>query len=341
MLNRKAVALLSGGLDSMLAIKIVQKQGIEVEALSFKTQFNCCKDEAGRASRELGVPVTLLATDQEYLKLVEKPKYGWGRGINPCVDCRIYMFRLAAKFMEKVGASFVITGEVVGQRPMSQMKHQMAVIERDSGLNDILVRPLSAKRLDPTLPEREGILDREKLYGISGRSRKELIDLAHAFNLEWIPTPSNGCLLTEPDYAVRVRDMFAYQDGYDQWDFDVLKSGRHFRLSDRAKVVIGKDQEENWRLETMQQQGRSVYFHPENFKGPDALLVGEFTDELRDQVGHLILLHTKANKLHPEIPPQISYTINGAKQYFQPGLLVTAGNFQALGNSGSGGKTES
>ena len=338
MLNRKAVALLSGGLDSTLAVKIVQSQGIEVEALSFKTQFNCCKDEAARVARQLGVRVTLLSTDEEYLKLVEKPKYGWGRGINPCVDCRIYMFRLAKKFMETVGASFVITGEVVGQRPMSQMKHQLSVIERDSGLEDILVRPLSAKLLDPTLPEREGILDREKLYGISGRSRKELSELAHQFGITEIPTPSNGCLLTEPDYAVRVRDMFRHQPDYDRWDFDVLKFGRHFRLKDTAKVVLGKDQEENWRLESLYQEGRSVYFHPENFKGPDALLIGSYDEDIRDQVGHLILSHTKPGKFDPS-NAIIAYTKSGAKEVFLAQLLESSAAFEPLGNSGLHKKT--
>lgn len=316
MLNRKAVALLSGGLDSTLAIKIVQSQGIEIEALSFKTQFNCCKDEAGRAARELGVPVTLLATDEDYLKLVQKPKYGYGRGINPCVDCRIYMFRLARKFMEKVGASFVVTGEVVGQRPMSQQRHQLSIIERDSELEGLLVRPLSAKLLPPTLPERQGVLDREKLYGISGRSRKELIDLAHDFGIEWIPTPSNGCLLTEPDYAERVRDMFQHQSDYTRWDFDVLKFGRHFRLSDTAKVVLGKNKEENAKLELLHEEGKSVFFHPENFKGPDALLVGSFSEKIRDEVGCLILRYTNLERFHLK-EAEIGFLRNGDKEFFK------------------------
>ena len=322
-MNKKAVALLSGGLDSTLAVRIVKDQGIEVEALSFKTQFNCCKDDAGRAARELGVPVTLLSTDDEYLKLVEKPKFGYGRGINPCIDCRVYMFRLAKKFMEKVGASFLVTGEVVGQRPMSQQKHQMAIIERESNLTGILVRPLSAKLLDPTLPETEGILDREKLYDFSGRSRTELIDLAHQFGIEWIPTPSNGCLLTEPDFAVRVRDMFKHQTTRDRWDFDVLKFGRHFRLSDSAKVVLGKDQEENWRLESLHQPGRSILFHPENFKGPDALLIqeGEMSDDTRDAVGRLILKFTHQKRLQSE-DVEISCLTSGAKQFFRLPLTV-------------------
>ncbi len=340
MMNRKAVALLSGGLDSKLAIKIVQSQGVEVEALSFKTQFNCCKDEAGEAARELGVKVTLLSTDEEYLKLVEKPKFGWGRGVNPCVDCRIYMFRLAKKYMEKIGASFVITGEVMGQRPMSQMKHQMAVIEKESELEGILVRPLSAKLLTPTRPELEGVLDREKLYGIQGRSRKELIDMAKRFGIENIPTPSNGCLLTEPDYAERVRDMFAHQTGYDRWDYDVLKSGRHFRLSETSKVALGKDQQENWRLESLAQEGRGVYFHPENFKGPDALLTGDFDQTLRDRVGHLILSHTKEGRYNP-IDAQVSYSMNGKKEIFRAKLLKNPQVFQTLGSRGMGNKTDS
>ncbi len=301
-MKKKAVALLSGGLDSKLAIRIVQAQGIEIEALSFKTQFNCCNDEAGQAARELGVPVTMLSTDEEYLRVVEKPKYGYGRAVNPCTDCRIYMFALAAKFMEKVGASFMISGEVIGQRPNSQMKRQLEIIDRDTGLGGLLVRPLSAKLLPPTKPEIEGILDREKLHGISGRSRKELIQMAHDFGMKDIPQPSTGCLLTEPEVGFRVKDIFKNQKEYTRWDFDLVKFGRHFRLSENAKVILGKSEEQNLKLEAYYEEGKSSLFIPNNFYGPSALLIGELTEETKDLAIKLLMNYSKKPRVEGEEP---------------------------------------
>ncbi len=292
MMERKAVLLLSGGLDSTLALRILQEQGIEIEAINFRTAFACCKDDALETARQFGVKVTMLSVADDYFKLIEKPKYGWGKGINPCVDCRIYMFRLARKFMETCGASFVASGEVLGQRPMSQQMRQLTIIERESGLEDILLRPLSAKLLNPTLPERDGIVDREKLYGISGRSRKELLELAGKYGIENPPTPSTGCLLTEPDFAGKVRDLFAYNEDYDRWDFETLKVGRHFRLEDQAKVILGRDEEENQRLEMLNQRD-SILFVPSNFKGPSALLIGSSGESVECKVCALVLRYSK------------------------------------------------
>jgi len=316
-MKKKCLALLSGGLDSKLAIKIMQAQGIEVEALSFKTQFNCCKDEAGQAARELGVQVTQLTTDEEYLKMIEKPVYGYGRGVNPCTDCRIHMFSLAAKFMDKVGASFMVSGEVVGQRPNSQLKRQLSIIDRDTQLEGLLVRPLSAKLLPPTKPEIEGILDREKMYGISGRSRKELIQLAHEFGITNIPSPSTGCLLTEEDFGVRVKDMFQHQEKYDRWDFDILKFGRHFRFSEDTKAVLGKSLDQNLKLEALHEPGRSMFFRPENFYGPGALLSGNCTEEAKAWVTQLILHYSKNDRLAKDELPNIEYFVNKEAEYVQ------------------------
>src|SRR5262245_46437463 len=184
---RKAIALLSGGLDSRLAIRIVQEQGIEIEALNFRTIFGCCKDEAGQAAQELGIRLTVVGMDDRYLDIIKRPRYGYGKGINPCVDCRIYLFEIARRFMEQTGSSFVISGEVIGQRPMSQKRRDLDIIARDAGLEELLLRPLSAKLMPPTLPERLGLVDRERLYGIEGRSRKELIELARQFGFTDIP----------------------------------------------------------------------------------------------------------------------------------------------------------
>lgn len=294
-MNRKAIVLLSGGLDSTLVIRILQEQNIEIEAVNFRTAFGCCKDDALEMSRQFGVRVTMVSVTDDYFKMIEKPKYGWGKGINPCVDCRIYMFRLAKKFMEVSGASFVASGEVVGQRPMSQLMRQLRIIEAESGLTGLLLRPLSAKLLDPTIPEQLGIVDREKLYGISGRSRKELLDLAEKYGIENPPTPSNGCLLTEPDFAVKVRDLFKHTPDYERWHFETLKVGRHFRLSEDTKVILGRDQEENKRLEVLNQKG-SVLFIPFNFIGPSALVTGVPDESSEQKACAMILRYTKSGR---------------------------------------------
>lgn len=290
-MEKKAVVLLSGGLDSTLAVRILQEQGIEVEALNIRTQFSCCKDDALAMGQRFGVRVTMISVGEDYLRLIEKPKYGTGRGVNPCVDCRIYMFQIARRFMEQVGASFVATGEVLGQRPMSQQRHQMKWIEKDSRLQGLLLRPLSAKLLEPTQPEEEGIVDRERLYDISGRSRHRLLELAQIYGIEEPPTPSNGCLLTEPDYARKVRDLFDHQKGYNRWDFEVLKVGRHFRING-TKVVLGRNAEENERLELLAGEGCSLLV-PLSFKGPSALIVGERDDPLSEKTMELILRYSK------------------------------------------------
>ncbi len=189
----RAVALLSGGLDSMLAIRVLQEQGVEVEALNFQTLFTCCQGQAAQAASELGVRLSVLSTDDSYLDLIRRPQHGYGRGANPCVDCRIYMFRAAARWMAETAADMVISGEIVGQRPMSQKKRDLAVIARRCGLEDRLLRPLSAKLLPPTLPERTGLIDRQRLYAFSGRSRKGLIELARQLGFSRIPQPSSGC----------------------------------------------------------------------------------------------------------------------------------------------------
>lgn len=286
-MNKKGVVLLSGGLDSTLALRIMQEQGVEMEAINVRTAFECCKETASDIAREFGVKLTIVSTGDDYFKLVEKPKHGWGRAINPCVDCRAYMFRQGRKLMDLVGASFIVTGEVVGQRPNSQMKHHMKLIEEESDLVGRILRPLSAKLLDPTIPELEGIVDREKLYGISGRSRKELLALAAELGVKDTPTPSTGCALTEPGFAKKVRDVFANNPDYERWDFELIQMGRHFRLSRELKVVLGKNEVENERLKVLRKPGTVLYV-PENFAGPSALVTGPATEDEIHQAVRLI-----------------------------------------------------
>lgn len=291
-MNKKAVALLSGGLDSTLAIKILQRQGIEIEAVNFQTMFGCCKDDAHRVAHELGVKFTMLSVAMDYVEIVKHPKYGRGKGMNPCVDCRIYMFRLAKKLMQEIDASFVISGEVLGQRPMSQRLDCFETIERDAELEGLIVRPLSARLLEPTLPEKEGIVDREKLYGIQGRSRARLLELAREFGITNPPQPSTGCALTEPGFSKKVRDIFRHVKNYERWHFEILKTGRHFRLDADTKLIVGRDDQENEYLAYLHPRGTTL-LTPVNFRGPSALFAGPFTPEKLKESGRIILSYAK------------------------------------------------
>jgi len=298
---RKCIVLLSGGLDSMLAIRIMQEQGIEVEALNFKTIFTCCQDQAGQTARDLGVPLTVIGQEDDYFDLIEKPKFGMGKGANPCVDCRIYMFDKAKIFMHEIEADFIVSGEVGGQRPMSQKRRDLDTIAYHSVLEDLLLRPLSAKLLAPTLPERKGWVDREQLYDIQGRSRKRLIELAHKYQLKDVPTPSTGCSLTEPRFSKKVFDLIKAPGGSQRWDFEVLKIGRHFRFDKYTKVIVGRDNGENDRLLYMHQlpeASSTAAFCPENFNGPRALLIGPPTDEAMHFVGGLLLRYSRQYDPH-------------------------------------------
>jgi len=261
----KAVGLLSGGLDSSLATAMLLEQGVEVVGINFSTGF-CLTDhrralrrdadpkrvrnEALRCGADLHVPVEIVdICNEEYLGLLTHPKYGYGSAANPCVDCRAYMFTKGREYMETIGADFVFSGEVLGQRPMSQHMKQLRIVARDSGLEGRLLRPLSAQLLDPTVPEVEGWVDRGRLGRISGRSRKEQMELAERYGLEDFPQPAGGCCyLTDQAFAARFRDFLKfeapdYTPRYD--DFLLLKVGRHFRLPTGTKVIVGRDESEN------------------------------------------------------------------------------------------------
>jgi len=287
----RAVALLSGGLDSMLAIRILQEQGIEVEALNFRTLFTCCQDHAAAAAHQLGVRLTVLADQDDYLDLIRQPRHGYGRGANPCVDCRVYMFQIAARFMNEVGARFVVSGEVVGQRPMSQKRRDLDLICREAGLPDRLLRPLSARLLPPTLPEREGWIDRERLYDFHGRSRKGLIALAERFGFRDIPQPSTGCALTERGFAVKVHDLLAFDEASKRWDFELLKVGRHVRYDAATKIIVGRRAEENEVLRRFYERPEAhdaALLAPVDFSGPTALVVGAAVEDVLEFTGGLV-----------------------------------------------------
>lgn len=280
----------------MLAIRLMQDQGIAVEAVNFKTLFSCCQETAGRAAQDLGVRITVLGAEDDYLELVKSPRFGYGKGANPCVDCRIYMFQRAYRFMEQVGADFIVSGEVIGQRPMSQKRRDLETISHHSALDDLLLRPLSARLLPPTLPEREGWVDRERLFDFCGRSRKGLIALARKFHFNNIPSPSTGCALTEPQFARKVTDLIQLDPAAGMWDYDLLKLGRHFRLNGNTKVVVGRQKSENDQLEYLHdlpQASSTAVLTPLNFQGPLSLVVGPATPAALDFSGGLVLRYSK------------------------------------------------
>ncbi len=293
---KKAVALVSGGLDSTLAVKLMLEQGVQVVGLYLSAPWGCCdKTKAMKVASALGIEFMVVKMTQEYIQVIRKPKYGYGSSMNPCVDCRIYMFHKAKELMSEVGASFMVTGEVLGQRPMSQMRHSLHVIERDAGLERLIVRPLSAKALPITIPEELGIVDREKLYRITGRSRKPQMEMAAKFGILDYPNPAGGCLLTDQEFGNRVRDLFQYQEKIDLEDMELLRVGRHFRADRHTKLIVGRNEEENAVLVEYLAPGR-LLFVPEEFAGPSLLLQGPPNDETRHLALQLIARYTRPEK---------------------------------------------
>jgi tRNA-uridine 2-sulfurtransferase len=279
----KALALLSGGLDSTLAIRVIQEQGIEVIALNFVTVFcrctsqGSCKLEAVKVSEKLGVPIKVINTTERFLELVKKPKFGYGKNMNPCIDCRINIFRVAGDYMREIGADFIITGEVLGQRPMSQRKEAMRIIDKEADLTGLVLRPLCAKHMEPTIPEKTGLVNRDKLLQIRGRSRKDQIQLADVFQIKDYPCSAGGCLLTDPEFANRMRDLVNTCDANVN-DVNLLKVGRHFRLDNNTKAIVGRNEEDNERINTLCREG-DLLLSLVDMKGPFTLIRGELTEE--------------------------------------------------------------
>ncbi|MCX7845138.1 MAG: tRNA 4-thiouridine(8) synthase ThiI [Dictyoglomaceae bacterium] len=243
----KVLALLSGGLDSILAVWLILQQGIEVMGINFTTPFFNSKN-AITASKFLNIPLEIIDITDEYLNILKNPKYGYGKNLNPCIDCHAFMLKKTFELIKEYEADFIITGEVLGERPMSQNIKSLNLVTKYSGVEDYVLRPLSAKLLPPTKPEREGLVDREKLLDIQGRSRKIQLELARKIGLKEIPTPSGGCLLTEKFFSKKLLDLLKNKENITRRDLELLKIGRHFRISDYIKVIVGRNKEENEKL---------------------------------------------------------------------------------------------
>lgn len=312
----KAVVLLSGGLDSNLSTRLVLNQKIEVEAVAIKTpfcDFDCgkgCGHRVKEVAESLGIRLKTVYFGDEYLAMLKNPKHGFGSGMNPCIDCRAMMYKAAKEHMETIGASYLVTGEVLSQRPMSQHRHALRTIEEESNLVGKVIRPLSAGRLPPSDAETSGFIDRSKLHSIVGRSRKEQIALAKEFGIQNPPSSAGGCLLTDPCFSKRVNDLFEHTDGVPTLnDVELLKVGRHFRLSDEAKLIVGRNQSENEMMKFLCLDD-DFSFEVIEFTGPLGILrfkkdsvlrndlmpvaggiVGRYSDAPRGQNVKLIVLH--------------------------------------------------
>ncbi|MEA2049315.1 MAG: 7-cyano-7-deazaguanine synthase [Campylobacterota bacterium] len=291
----KALALFSGGLDSVLAMKLIVDQGIEVVAININIGFGSTTDRLDHMKnmcKQIGVELKILDLRELYLEeVLFSPKYGYGKNFNPCIDCHGFMFRYTGKLLENYGASFMISGEVMGQRPMSQRKDAMEQVKRLSNYDELIIRPLSAKLMPPSKPEIEGWIDREKLLDINGRSRDKQLDMVKEIGLKDFESPGGGCLLTDIQFSNRLRD-FAKYDKLEVEDIDTLKAGRHFRLPDGSKLIIGRHQEDNEKLKIT---NSSKYYKARiiDATGPLALMQKDASDDDLALATNLIITYGK------------------------------------------------
>ena len=277
--KKKVVALLSGGLDSQLAIKMMQEQGFDVSAVAIKTpfcDFDCgrgCGFEIRERADDLNVNLKTVYLGDEYIEMLKHPKHGIGAGFNPCIDCRSMMFDAAKKHMEEIDAEFIISGEVLGQRPMSQHKPALQTIEKESDLVGKIVRPLSAALLPETDPEKDGLIKRENLGMIEGRTRRDQLDMAKKYGIENPPNAGGGCLLTEPQFGIKAKDLFSHTKNPTINDIDLLKIGRHFRLDEQTKFIVGRNKDENEMIKAIALPG-DILLEAKDFVGPVSILRG-------------------------------------------------------------------
>lgn len=293
-MTTKALALFSGGLDSILACKLVETQGIDVEALHFVTPFFGSSEPSNYACavrEKYGIRLSVIDATDDFLKILEKPSYGYGSGFNPCIDCKILLLDLARRELVARKASFLISGEVLGQRPMSQNRNALDLIGRKSSTGDLLLRPLSALNLPPTEPEREGWIDRGKLVGIQGRSRKQQMALAAALGITEYPAPAGGCVLTDPVLSKRIRKLFSLVE-IDGNACRLMQVGRHFFLPNRSWLILGRNEGENNRIEKLSGSG-DLTLSAVGIPGPTGLLRGNDNYSDRVLAGTILGVYTK------------------------------------------------
>ncbi|MDR1160513.1 MAG: tRNA 4-thiouridine(8) synthase ThiI [Syntrophomonadaceae bacterium] len=299
----KAITLYSGGLDSLLAANLLNRQGIDVIAVNFKTPFFGVDENAQEKFAQVGIPLHIIDIGEEYYtEILKKPQYGYGKNLNPCIDCHGFMLKKAGDYMEKVGASFLSTGEVLGERPMSQNKNSLKIVENLSGYAGYIVRPLSALLLEPTIPEINGWVDRGQLLDFSGRSRVRQFELAKEWGITDYPTPAGGCRLTDANFSRRLRRVLDLNDSLDRTAVEILKVGRHFALDHDTLLIVGRNHEENLAIENLVRSDDlliKVADHP----GPSAILraqnsrsdfLGDFNGQIIDFSAAIVARYSDA-----------------------------------------------
>ena len=296
MSNGKGILLFSGGLDSLLAARVLMEQKIEVIGFHCLLPFvapdvNPIKLKLTQLAAQINLTLYFHRCGKDYMDVIRKPAHGYGKQANPCIDCHIYFIVKAAELMNDLKADFVATGEVVGQRPMSQMRHTMNHIEKVTGLTGYLLRPLSAKLLKPTIPEIKGIVDRDMLLDLNGRSRKKQLALAKRFNITEYSSPSGGCLFTDKFISKRVFDLIQHHQGLVNMDFFLLTIGRHFRISESTKLIVARNEIENIELQKCMQQ--ADYFFIPDYKGPAVFIKGHLSDNEIDVIGSIVRRYGK------------------------------------------------
>ena len=294
LVKKKGLALLSGGLDSTLAVKAMVDQGVNIEAVHFTTPFcNCDKCSVDQVGEQFGVPVHHLFMGQDFLDLLADPPHGYGSQMNICIDCRINMFRKAKELGDEIGAEFYVTGEVLGQRPFSQRRNAMELIEAEAGLEKKILRPLSAKLMGETEAEEEGVVDRDSLYAIHGRRRIPQMELAEELGVYDYPCPSGGCLLTDPQFAKKLRDYIHHEGKPKLEDMILLRLGRHFRLG-RARAIVGRNEQENNVLSALAERRGLPRFEVTGHMGPVSILVVDTEAETVEMVAALTARYSDA-----------------------------------------------
>jgi len=286
----RCLCVFSGGLDSILAAQVVRAQGIDVLAVFFQTPFFGPR-RALETAAAIKLPIKIIDITDRHMEVVRRPKHGYGSHMNPCIDCHALMFRVAGELLSQEQARFVLTGEVLGQRPMSQHKRALELIGRLSGIPELLLRPLSARLLPPTLPELEGWVDRDRLPALQGRSRKPQLALARAMGITTFPQPGGGCLLTEAGFSARLRDLLARAPEPSRAELELLQVGRHFRLAEQVRAVVGRNQQDNAFLARIAGEAQWLLTSV-TVPGPTVLLLGEPDPATLERATCLVLAYS-------------------------------------------------
>jgi tRNA U34 2-thiouridine synthase MnmA/TrmU len=302
----KALAVFSGGLDSMLAATWVRALGIEVKAIFFETPF-FTSARARRSAQFLNLPFQVHNITSALLEILKNPKHGFGENMNPCIDCHALMIRQAGELLLPEKADFIITGEVLGQRPMSQNRHALAIVAAESGFAELILRPLSAKLMPPTTPEKKGWIRKEQLLDLHGRSRKPQMALAQKLEIKEYPSPAGGCLLTDPVFAMRLRDLFSAGFNFELREIELLKSGRHFRLSPTTKLIVGRNKEDNLAIEALA-GSQDLILKTISIPGPTALLLGDSSPQFEEIAAQITASYSDL-KMNQETDIHLSGTL--------------------------------